>query len=92
MSDDSTKPAFPDFPGVDWTNADDSAAEVEGWCIVEGDDFLDLERIDEFDDEPGREPAFTSDDQALEHVQKLAAEGSPLHARALKIHEQFKDC
>lgn len=60
-----------------WKPEYNAAACAEGWA------FFDDNAIHRYDDAT----LFDSDDDAIEHVRKLAAAGSALHAIAIKLHD-----
>lgn len=60
-----------------WTKADTFTALSEGWMVFNG---CEIQR----DDETG---LFATDDDAIEHVRRLAAEGSHTHMLAIDIHD-----
>ena len=70
-----------------WTEADQKAAEAEGWNVFHSSDRgLEIERVDapEAGDQV-LEPTFANDALAIGHVYFKAQEGSALHQKALTI-------
>lgn len=63
---------------AEWSRADSEAALAEGWDVWDADGVLEIQRDDDAE-------VFDSDAGAIAHVQRRAAEGSDLHARALKV-------
>ena len=73
-----------------WQKNNSQSAIKEGWNVFNNDAHgLRIERID--DPENGSEPTFTSDADAIAHVERLAATGSMLHIMALSIHRESKN-
>jgi hypothetical protein len=74
---------------TEWARDDQLTAQAEGWDVFMCDDVahppFELQRIDFPDD--GGEAKFPDDMAAWAHVVKRAAEGSPLHSRALAFLE-----
>jgi hypothetical protein len=66
-----------------WTEADSVAACREGWDIFYLDADETRPEIEFLQDEP--ENRLTNDDQAIAIVEYMAAYGSPLHTKALKL-------
>ena len=68
-----------DAAADEWTEADDQHATAEGWSIfVAGRKTWEIQRVDE-------ENKFASDLEAEEHVKRMAANGNPLHEKALRL-------
>lgn len=71
-----------------WTTQDDALAQREGWAVFDfdGTGLLEIEHLDCQEIEGA--PTLSSDYEALQIVRAKALAGSPLHIRALAIHEQ----
>jgi hypothetical protein len=81
----------PDF----WPEEYDKVAVSEGWFIFfsEGAFRGVVQRIDHPDhwfSELPEEPIIESDEEAIALIRRKAAEGSPMHQRALAVLAQFK--
>lgn len=75
------KPDAEAFPGrAGWTNADSDAAEAEGWNLWECEPSVHGPFQLLHDEEAS---VFQYHQQAWLHVAKRAAQGSPLHLKAL---------
>jgi hypothetical protein len=75
---------YPAALGVDgWTIADSDAAKAEGWGIFDcdGNDHGRFQLC--CYDDPDIQVAFSSDDNAWQHVVDKAREGGALHLKAL---------
>jgi hypothetical protein len=66
-----------------WTVGDANKADAEGWSLFDAGGRFEIERDDETE-------IFDSDEAAVAHVERRAAEGSTLHAKALLIHRAFE--
>lgn len=65
-----------------WTRDDSAAACAEGWDIFLLDGDEDRPELQYLQDDP---TPFDNDDQVIAHVEQRAAEGSPLHVKALAL-------
>lgn len=61
----------------EWTDADERAANREGWLISNSSEgWMEVQKVDDC-------PLFATDAEAIAFVYRRAVEGSSLHARAL---------
>jgi hypothetical protein len=67
---------------ANWTDADNAAADREGWNIFNTRGSASGNFQIQKDDEAGK---FATDPDAWIHVRRKAAEGSELHKKALEI-------
>lgn len=65
-----------------WTAEDSAAACLEHWDIFELDGDPNRPEIQVLDENPG---PYSSDDDVIALVERRAAEGSPLHQKALLL-------
>ena len=65
-----------------WKAEDSAAARAEGWDIFFMDGDPARPELEFLQDDP---TPFDSDDEVIAHVERLAAEGSPLHTKALRL-------
>jgi hypothetical protein len=72
---------FPELPG--WLLSEDAQAELEGWVVWFDRKELGITVI-------GEDSQFATTSEARRFVAERAAEGSPLHQRALEFIERYR--
>ncbi|MBN9310852.1 hypothetical protein, partial [Devosia sp.] len=74
----------------DWTYELSDAALKAGWDLFDTGRGFVINRVDDMSDvdpDGDGEPLFTSDEDAVDHVRKLATSGNPMAIKAIAIHE-----